>query len=65
MKIMKVITYFENCYRHAKMTEKKTMNFPVSPYCTLLFSRKEYIKFSEVVLVAVHYNFLISYLVIA
>ena len=58
-------TYFENCYYHAKMTEKKAINFPVSPYCTLLFSRKEYIKFSEVVLVAVHCNFLISSLMIA
>ena len=64
-KYRKWFTYFENCYRHAKMTEKKTMNFPVSPYCTLLFSRKEYIKFSEVVLVAVHCNFLFSYLMIA
>ena len=53
-KYRKWCTYFENRYHHAKMTEKKTINFPVSPYCTLLFSRKEYIKFSEVVLVAVH-----------
>ena len=64
-KYRKWCTYFENRYHHAKMTEKKTINFPVSPYCTLLFSRKEYIKFSEIVLVAVHCNFLISYLMIS
>ena len=40
-------TYFENHYHHAKMAEKKTINFPVSSYCILLFSRKEYIKFSS------------------
>ena len=30
------------------MVEKKAINFSVSPYCTLLFSRKENIKLSEV-----------------
>ena len=30
------------------------MNFSASPYCTLLFSRKENISLSEVALVAVH-----------
>ena len=64
-KYRKWCTYFENRYHHAKMTEKKTINFPVSPYCTLLFSRKEYIKFSEIVLVVVHCNFQISYLMIS
>ena len=59
-------SYFENHYHHqAKMAERKTINFSVSPYCTLLFSRKENIKFSEVVLVAVHCNCLISCLMIA
>ena len=41
------------------MVEKKIINFSVSPYYTLLFSRKENIKFSEVALVAVHCNRLI------
>ena len=45
--------------------EKKTINFSFSPYCTLLFSRKENIKFFEVALVTVHTNCLISYLMIA
>ena len=43
-----------------KMIEKNTTNFSVSPYDTLLFSREENIKFSEVVLLALHCNFLIS-----
>ena len=42
------------------MIEKNTINCSVSPYCALLFSRKGNIKFSEVVLVAVHCNCLIS-----
>ena len=32
------------------------MNFSASPYCTLLFSRKENISLSEVALVAVHWK---------
>ena len=47
------------------MIEKNTINFSVSPYCTLLLSRKENMKFSEVVLVAAHCNFLISCLMTA
>ena len=64
-KYRKWCTYFENCYHHSNMTEKEIINFPVSPYCILLFSRKEYIRFSEVILIAVHCNFLISYLLFA
>ena len=37
----------------------------VSPYCTLLFPRKENIKFSEVAFVPVHCNCLIGCIVIA
>ena len=40
------------------------MNFLVSPYNTLLFSRKEIIKFSEGVLVSVHCNYLIGCIVV-
>ena len=39
-------SFFENCYHHAKMVEKKRIIFLVSPYWTLLFSRKEHIKIS-------------------
>ena len=58
-------TYFENRYHDAEMTEKKTLNFTISPYYTPLFSRKEYIKFFEIILVAVHCNFLIIYFMIS
>ena len=64
-KYLKWGSYFENRYHHAKMVEKKTINFSVSRYCTLLFSRKGNIKFSVVVLVAVYCNILILYLMIA
>ena len=64
-KYRKWCSSFENRYHHTKMIEKKTINFSVSPCCTLLFSRKENIKFSEVALVAVHCNCLIGYLMIA
>ena len=37
----------------------------VSPYCTVLFSRKENIKFSGVAFVSVHCNFLIGCIIIA
>ena len=39
-------SFFENCYHHAKMVEKKRINFLISPYWTLLFSREEHIKIS-------------------
>ena len=41
------------------MVEKR-IYFLVSPYCTLLFFKKEIIKFSEVTLVAFHNNCLIG-----
>ena len=65
LKISEMTQDFENRYQHVKMVEKKKINFSVSPYCTLLFSRKENNKFSEVALVAVHCNCLISDLMIA
>ena len=37
----------------------------VNPCCTLLFSRKKIIKFSEVALVSVHWNCLIGCIIIA
>ena len=60
-KYLKWCSCFENYYHHEKMVEKNTINFSVSPYCTLLFSRRKNIKFSEVVLVAVRCNCLISW----
>ena len=64
-KYRKLCSYSENHYHHKKMVEKNTIIFSVGPYCTLLFSRKENIKFSEVVLVAVHCNCLITCLMTA
>ena len=65
LKYRKLCSYFENHYHHKKMVEKNTINFSVGPYCALLFSREENIKFSEVVLVAVHCNWLITCLMTA
>ena len=64
-KYRKWCSYFENPYHHPEIVDKKIIIFLVSPYCTLLFSRKEIIKFSEVALVSVHCNCLIRCIVIA
>ena len=64
-KYRKWCSYFENHYHHEQMVEKNAINFLVSPYYTLLFSQKENSKFSEVVLVAVRCNYLISGLMLA
>ena len=53
-KHQKWYSYFENRYHLAKIVEKKRINFSGSRYCTLLFSRKENIKLSEVALIVVH-----------
>ena len=43
-----------------KIVGKKKIFFLVNLYCSLLFSKKEIIKFSEVTLVSIHYYCLIS-----
>ena len=48
---------------HAKIVEKKKIDFLLSPYCTFLFSGKEMIKFFEVALIYVHDHCPISYVV--
>ena len=58
-KYQKLCSYFEIRYHYGKMVEKR-IYFLVSPYCTLLFFKKEIIKFSEVTLVAFHNNCLIG-----
>ena len=40
-KYWKWCSYFENYYHNEETAEKNTINFLFSPYCTLLFSRKE------------------------
>ena len=65
LKYQKWCSFFENRYHQSKMVEKKKINFSVSPYCTLLFPRKEKNNFSDVALVAVHWKYLISWIIIA
>ena len=47
------------------MVDKKSVNFSVSPCCTLLFSQKESIMSFKVIWIAVHYNCLIGWIMIA
>ena len=54
LEISKVINrYRKNTY--AKVIENARINFPVSPYRALWFSRKEKLKFFEVALAVVLY----------
>ena len=46
----------KNRYHYAKVVKNARINFSNSPYCTLLFSRKENFKFFEVALPAVPCN---------
>ena len=57
-KYRKWCSYVKNCYHHAKMIERKTINFLVRPFVFQKF-------FYEVALVAVYCNCLISCLMIA
>ena len=51
LKISKVRETLEKLlYHYAKVIENATINFSISPYCTLLFSRKENFKCFEVAL---------------
>ena len=49
-------SHLKNRYHYAKVVENARINFSISPYCTLLFSRKENFKFLEVALSAVLCN---------
>ena len=59
-KYQKWCSYFENPYHHAKIADEKRINILVTPYCILVFSRKQLFHFSEVALVSVHCNCLIG-----
>ena len=37
---VKWVSRLKNCYRYAKLVENTRINFSISPYCTLLFSRE-------------------------
>ena len=47
---------------YAKVVENAKINFSISPYCTLLFSRKENFKLLEVALSAVLCNGAVGYI---
>ena len=53
LKYRKWVSHLKNRYHYAKVVENARINFSISPYCTLLFSRKENFKFLEVALSAV------------
>ena len=55
-KYRKWVSHLKNRYHYAKVVENARINFSISPYCTLLFSRKENFKFFEVALSAVLCN---------
>ena len=56
LKYQKWVSHLKNRYHYAKVVENARINFSISPYCTLLFSRKENFKFLEVALSAVLCN---------
>ena len=55
-KYQKWFSHLKNRYHYAKVVENAKIKFSISPYCTLLFSRKENFKFFEVALSAVLCN---------
>ena len=50
LKYRKWVSHLKNRYHYAKVVENARINFSISPYCTLLFSRKENFKSFEVAL---------------
>ena len=58
LKYQKWVSHLNNGYHYAKVVENAriSISFSISPYCTLLFSRKENSKFFEVALSAVLCN---------
>ena len=56
LKYQKWFNHLKNYYHYAKEVENARINFSISPYYTMLFSRKENFKFLEVALSAVLCN---------
>ena len=56
LKYRKGFSHLKNRYRYAKVVKNTRINFSISPYSTLLFSRKENFNFFEVALSAVLCN---------
>ena len=53
-------SHLKSRYHYAKVVENAKIDFSVSPYCTLLFSRKKNFRFFEVALSAVPCNGLVG-----
>ena len=53
LKYWKWVSHLKNRYHYAKVVENSRINFSISPYCTLLLSRKENFKFFEVAFLVV------------
>ena len=56
LKYRKWVSHLKNGYHYANVVENARINFSISPYCTLLFSRKENSRFLEAALSAVLCN---------
>ena len=56
LKYRKLVSHLKSRYHYLKVVENARINFPISHYCILLFSRKENFKFLEVALSAVLCN---------
>ena len=56
LKYQKWVSHLKNYYHYAKEVENARINFSISPYFIMLFSRKENFKFLEVALSAVLCN---------
>ena len=56
LKYQKWASHLKNRYHYTKVVENARINFSISPYCNLLFSRKENFKFLEAALSAVPCN---------
>ena len=56
LKYRKWVIHLKNRYHYAKVVENARVKFSTSPYCTLLFYKKENFNFFEVALSAVLHN---------
>ena len=56
LKYRKWVSHLKNSYHYARVVENTRINFSISSYCTLLFSRKENFKSLSVVLSTVICN---------
>ena len=63
LKYWKWVKHLKNRYHYAKVAENAGINFSISPYFNLLFSKKENFKFLEVALSAVLRNGPVGYVV--